>query len=91
MADDAPARRPDLTRRAFLTAAAGASAASALAGCAPTSLAAPRAAAAVDDPPTAGAVPVTLRVNELGVRMALGAAPSRIGNIAMSSAGFIRP
>jgi xanthine dehydrogenase YagT iron-sulfur-binding subunit len=40
MADDAPARRPDLTRRAFLTAAAGASAASALAGCAPTSLAA---------------------------------------------------
>ena len=63
MADDAPARRPDLTRRAFLTAAAGASAASALAGCAPTSLAAPRAAAAVDDPPTAGAVPVTLRVN----------------------------
>jgi len=63
MADDAPARRPDLTRRAFLTAAAGASAASALAGCAPTSPAAPRAAAAVDDPPMAGAVPVTLRVN----------------------------
>jgi len=63
VAEDASARRPDLIRRAFLTAAAGASAASALAGCAPTSLAAPRAAAAVDDPPTAGAVPVTLRVN----------------------------
>ena len=63
MAEDASARRPDLTRRAFLTAAAGASAASALAGCAPTSPAAPRAAAAVDDPPMAGAVPVTLRVN----------------------------
>jgi len=63
VAEDASARRPDLTRRAFLTAAAGASAASALAGCAPTSPAAPRAAAAVDDPPMAGAVPVTLRVN----------------------------
>jgi len=63
VAEDASARRPDLIRRAFLTAAAGASAASALAGCAPTSPAAPRAAAAVDDPPMAGAVPVTLRVN----------------------------
>jgi xanthine dehydrogenase YagT iron-sulfur-binding subunit len=63
MADDASTRGSDLTRRAFLSAAAGASAASALAGCAPTSPAGPRAAAAVDDPPGAGAVPVTLRVN----------------------------
>jgi xanthine dehydrogenase YagT iron-sulfur-binding subunit len=63
MADDASARRPDLTRRAFLTAAAGASAASALAGCAPTSPTGPRAAAAMDDPPTVGTVPLTLRVN----------------------------
>ena len=63
MADDARPRHPDLTRRAFLTTAAGASAASALAGCAPTSSTAPRAAASAEGAQIAGTIPVTLRVN----------------------------
>ena len=66
MRDDPNARRPDLTRRAFLSTAGVSAAAVAIAGCAPASQStaergAPGAVAA--GPTIEGAVPVTLRVN----------------------------
>ena len=66
MRDDPHARRPDLTRRAFLSTAGASAAAVAIAGCGPASHSTaerggPGAVAA--GPKIEGAVPVTLRIN----------------------------
>ncbi len=66
MRDDSRARRPNLSRRAFLSTAGSTAAAAAIAGCAPAaSRTADRgsSAAPADGPNIEGAVPVTLRIN----------------------------